>query len=355
MNRKHIPSVSIWLWTVCALILLMVAVGGITRLTESGLSMVDWRPVTGTLPPLSAEAWEMEFAKYQESPQFAHFDAQSPMSLSEFKPLFFWEYLHRLLGRLVGLVYAIPFVYFMLRRRLTAGIAAHLTVAFFLGLGQGFMGWFMVKSGLVDQPYVSHFRLAAHLSLALVLLAYLFWILLELNPYETHRKTNYHSVRGLRAGATAFLALLFVQIVYGAFVAGLDAGRMYPEYPMMGAHFFPADGWSDRWEPAVLNLLSNPATVQFVHRHLGLLLVLLLIVLWTTCMRLRLMERQRLAFNLMFSCGIVQFMLGLFTLVLNMPIPVAVAHQVTACLLLLTNVLAIHALREPKMVTSRLS
>lgn len=348
MTKEKLSIVSLWLWVVCGLIVLMVAVGGITRLTESGLSMVDWRPVTGILPPLNEAEWDAEFAKYKESPQFEQFNAQEPMKLKDFKKIFFWEYVHRVLGRLVGLAYAVPLFVFMVQRRVKGRLLRHLLLALLVGLGQGFMGWYMVKSGLVDKPYVSHFRLAAHLGLALFLFSYLYWIRLSLHPFDTHRKTNYESVTGLRRASYVFLLLLSLQIAYGAFVAGLDAGRMYPEYPMMGGDFYPADGWSDRWEPAIMNLISNPAGVQFVHRHLGLVVLIYAVSLWWKSVRMRLMDPQRNAFNLTFCAVVIQFILGLMTLVLHMPIGLAVMHQVTACVLLAGTISICHSLRKPK-------
>jgi cytochrome c oxidase assembly protein subunit 15 len=349
---KSSGGLSLWLWIVCGMIVAMVAVGGITRLTESGLSIVNWAPILGVFPPADEAEWNATFELYKATPQFAKFNEQSPMSLHDFKGIYFWEYVHRLLGRMVGVVYAIPLFFFLATRRLRGKMAAKLLFALVLGGGQGFLGWYMVQSGLVDKPYVSHFRLAAHLSLALFLFAYLLWQLFDLNPYWTHRKTNYDSVKGLRRAAWVFLALLILQIVYGAFVAGLDAGFMHNTYPLMGRRFFPADGWHERFEPLWTNVLSNPATVQFIHRHLGLLLVAYLFVLWWKAVRMHLMVRQKLAFNLLLTGGVLQFILGLMTLVMGVPIVIAVLHQVMACFLLGATVMVLYELAEPKTVIS---
>jgi len=337
-----------WLWIVCTLIVIMVAVGGITRLTESGLSIVNWNPIMGAIPPRNTVEWEETFDMYKATPQFRKFDKEHPggMTLSHFQDIFFWEYIHRLLGRFIGLAYAVPFFIFLALRWVKGPPAMKLWVGLLLGGGQGFLGWFMVKSGLVDKPYVSHFRLAAHLLMALTLFSYLLWIVLDLQPFWTHRKTNYLSVARLRKVSLAFLGLLVVQIAYGAFTAGLRAGYMYNTYPKMGGRFFPDTQW---------NLLSDPASVQFVHRHLGLLLVAGLFALWGFAQTHRLMERQKLGFNLLLLCGALQFILGLYTLISRVQLHVAVMHQVMACLLLGCTVLVIHELTEPNTVTSRRS
>jgi len=337
-----------WLWIVCTLIVIMVAVGGITRLTESGLSIVNWDPVMGAVPPRDISEWQEAFDLYKATPQFQKFDREHEggMTLVHFQEIFFWEYIHRLLGRFIGVAYAIPFFVFLALRWVRGPLVWKLWLGLLLGGGQGLLGWFMVKSGLVDKPYVSHFRLAAHLMLALTMFSYLLWIVLDLQPFWTHRKTNYHSVARLRKSAQAFLGLLVLQIAYGAFTAGLRAGYLYNTYPKMGGRFFPETEW---------NLLSDPASVQFIHRHLGLILVVALFALWGFAQTHRLMDRQKLGFNLLLLCGALQFILGLYTLISRVQLHVAVMHQVMACLLLGCTVLVIHELIEPKTVTSRLS
>ena len=345
---KHDPSrslVAYWLWLVCTLIVIMVAVGGITRLTESGLSIVNWEPVSGTLPPLTEEGWMEEFEKYKATPQYEKISREGEMTLSDFREIYFWEYVHRSLGRFIGLAYAVPFFIFLIRGKIKGPMVWKLSVGLLLGGGQGLLGWYMVKSGLVDRPYVSHFRLAAHLSMALLLFSYLLWMVLDLNPFWTHRKTNYQSVSRLRAFSIGFLCLLVLQIVYGAFTAGLRAGYMYNTWPLMGNRFFPAGGWDVR--PVWMNVLSNPATVQFIHRHMGLLVLAGLIGLWAFAQTHRLMVRQKMGFNLILICGAIQFLLGLYTLVSGVNMVAAVAHQVMACLLLGSTVLVVHELFEP--------
>ena len=333
--------VAYWLWLVCTLIVIMVAVGGITRLTGSGLSIADWNPIMGAIPPRNEAQWQAAFDLYKQN-AFAQYEQYSrnlgEMTLPDFQEIYFWEYIHRLLGRFIGLAYAIPMVWFWVRGRVKGSLRWKLLLGLILGGGQGFLGWFMVRSGFADVPRVSHFRLAAHLSMALLLYSYLLWIVLDLNPFWTHRKTNYHSVSCLRKYSLIFLCVLVLQIVYGAFTAGLQAGHMYNTYPLMGGRFFPETRW---------NIFTDPAAVQFVHRHLGLLVVVGLIALWLFAQRHRLMERQKLGFNLLFLCGILQFVLGMYTLVSGVQLHVAVAHQVMACLLLGSTVLVIHELIEP--------
>jgi cytochrome c oxidase assembly protein subunit 15 len=334
-------SIAFWLWLVCTLIILMVAVGGITRLTGSGLSIADWNPIMGAIPPRNEAQWQAAFDLYKSraTTQYEQFSRNlGEMKLSDFQEIYFWEYIHRLLGRLIGLAYAIPMAVFWIRGRVRGSLRWKLLLGLLLGGGQGFLGWFMVTSGFAELPRVSHFRLAAHLSMALLLFSYLLWIVLDLHPFWTHRKTNYHSVARLRKLSIGFLGILSLQIVYGAFTAGLRGGHMHNTYPLMGGRLFPDTQW---------NPLTDPASVQFVHRHLGLLVLAALIALWVFAQYHRLMDRQKLAFNLLFFFGVLQFVLGLHTLMSGVQIHTAVAHQVTACLLLGSAVLAVHELIDP--------
>jgi cytochrome c oxidase assembly protein subunit 15 len=270
------------------------------------------------------------------------------MTLSDFQRIYFWEHVHRQLGRFIGLAYLLPFGVFLALRLIPSSWIPRIAIGFALLLFQGFLGWFMVKSGLVDKPYVSHFRLAAHLSTALLLFAYLLWLVLDLLPFRTHRHTNYISAAPLRRLTTAFLVLLSLQIIYGAFTAGLRAGYMHNSYPLMSGRFFPADALPI----SIGHFFNNPAAVQFVHRHLGLLVVIAAFALWATALRQRLMVRQKFAFNLIVVTVSLQFILGIYTLISGMNIVIAVAHQICACFLLAATVTALHELIEPKTVTS---
>ena len=318
-------AVAIWLIIVCCLIVAMGAGGGITRLTGSGLSMTDWKPILGSVPPRGEAEWQQRFDLYKATPQYELLN--QGMAISDFKTIFFWEYLHRLLGRVVGLAFAIPFVVFLSRRRIRGRLAVKLLLAFLLGAGQGLLGWYMVRSGLVDKPYVSHFRLAAHLALAFALFAYLVWILLDLRSGEEAK-----CGRSMVAASLIFLVLLCGQIVYGAFMAGLDAGYQYNTFPKMGDYWvhpnlFAFESW---WE----NFVSNPAMVQFIHRGLGLALFASAFALIPVGLFNRMSGSVAVALYGVCGLTLLQFLLGIMTLLLKVPVGLAVMHQVTACLLL---------------------
>ncbi|MBL8608855.1 MAG: COX15/CtaA family protein [Myxococcales bacterium] len=325
-----------WLAAVCALVVAMVVVGGVTRLTGSGLSIVEWRPVTGAVPPLTDGAWEEAFAAYRTSPQFRLVNAS--MSLPDFKRIFFWEYVHRLLGRVLGVVFVVPFVWFLRRRALAPRHARVLGVALALGALQGLVGWLMVKSGLVDVPRVSHYRLATHLGLALTLLGVLSWVLFDL------RGDGGGASPRVRAALTLVLGLLGAQIFYGALTAGLRAGVGYNTFPTMHGRWFPVDGLA--LSPTWTNWVENPATVQFTHRALALaLLVAVGVTAW-------LARRDRPAIvaatRALGVLALAQATLGVVTLVLVVPIGIAAAHQLGACVLLLAALRARHgAARRP--------
>lgn len=335
-NRK---AVAYWLLFMTAVVLLMVMVGGATRLTESGLSMVDWRPVTGTLPPMSDEAWVEEFAKYQTSPEYRL--RNSDMTVEEFKGIFYWEWGHRLLGRLIGVFFFVPLVWFWVRGQIPAGYKPKLVVLFILGGSQGLLGWYMVMSGLVDEPAVSHYRLTAHLSLALFIMAALFWTALSLlrpepEPVDKHLKMLTH-VTG---------ALLVLQIVMGALVAGLKAGLIFNEWPMMGQGFVP-DGLLSL-EPRWQNFFDNAVTVQFDHRIGAYLLFALAIFLaWKGREYSRVVSRASLVF---FIAVVLQMSLGIMTLLLEVPVSWGTAHQGGGAALLLTMVYLMHIQRRRRAI-----
>jgi heme a synthase len=326
-------AVETWLLSIVGMIGLMVAVGGITRLTGSGLSMVEWHPLMGALPPMSEAAWTDAFESYQTSPQFLLVNEW--MGLEDFKKIFLWEYLHRLCGRILGLVFFIPFLWFLKTKRLHGVLARRTFVAFVLGGLQGILGWYMVKSGLADQPNVSHFRLAAHLSLAFVAALYVLWIWLTLR-LEPPAKTDKGATRVLLVLA----AVVSLQIVYGAFMAGLRAGLVFTEFPLINGSLLPFGQASG--EGFIDTTLWNPAGVHLVHRALGWFLVILGpgTAIWarsraTTPVQLRLC-------NLLLVVILLQFTLGAFTILSLIAIPVAVAHQLGAlvlvCILLATLV-----------------
>lgn len=338
-------GLTLWLGATIALVFVMVVVGGITRLTGSGLSIVDWRPVTGALPPLGEEAWQAEFLRYQGSPQFAK--TNHWMALADFKQIYFWEYLHRLLGRLVGVVFAVPWCWFLVTGRLgrVPGLTWKTTVALALGGAQGFLGWWMVASGLVDIPRVSHFRLAAHLTLAFAIAAWLFWLLLGLRDERRHdevrRDPEPAAPFAVRGTLLAFLVLLGVQLVYGAFVAGTRGGTLFSDFPQMGGQWFPrgiGTGASLAEE-----LLENPVTLHAAHRWLGYGLFALAVGLGLAGLLVVRAPRQRRALVGLTLAVLVQVTLGALTVVFQVPLLVAVAHQAVAFLVLGAALYAAHA------------
>ncbi|MHB9878524.1 COX15/CtaA family protein [Pacificimonas sp. ICDLI1SI03] len=321
--------IAIWLSAVAALVVLMVVVGGITRLTESGLSMVRWEPVTGAVPPLTEEAWRAEFADYQASPEYRYKNAG--MSLSEYKNIYFWEWTHRLLGRIIGLAFALPLLWFWVRGQIPPGYKPRLVALLGLGGLQGVIGWWMVTSGLADVPDVSHIRLAVHLNLAFFIIAALIWTASDL-------------LRGrARLTALARVALLglFVQTILGAFVAGMDAGYAYAEWPTMGGHFFPA--YPEWIEPAWRNLVDNPVIVQFVHRWWAFVAAALLVWLGVTAMK-RGSRRTPIALKLLI---VTQIVLGVMTLLSGVELWIAATHQGVAALIVWYAAACAHRIGEP--------
>lgn len=321
----------IWLITLCCLILGTVIVGGVTRLTESGLSIVDWKPLVGAIPPLSEADWLKAFAEYQKFPQFQK--VNHAMSLGEFKFIFFWEYLHRNLGRLIGLAFFVPFMMFLVLRRIPRPLMSKLILGFILGGLQGALGWYMVKSGLVDLPRVSHYRLAAHLSLALFIMVYLFWLTLRLWP-----KVQWGGAVPMQVKRFSFVltALVALQIVYGAFTAGLRAGIGYNTFPKMNGYWLPP-GW-DYFQPVWTNLFENPVTVQFIHRCIAWCLLMFVTGFWLYARRKVATSAQRFGVNGLMITIVVQFLLGVLTLLHMVPVSLASLHQLGACVLLLLAV-----------------
>ncbi len=329
--------VALWLFVCCALIFAMVVLGGVTRLTRSGLSIVEWDPIMGAVPPLTQARWEQTFDKYKQTPEYTK--VNSGMSLEEFKGIFYMEWAHRLLGRLIGAVFLIPFLYFLVRRRITRELAPKLIVMFVLGGLQGALGWYMVKSGLVDIPRVSAYRLTAHLAFAVVIYAYIFWTALGLLYPPEPRPTP----RGLGRFGVAVTALIFLMILSGGFVAGNKAGFAFNTFPWMNGRFFPEGMYA--MQPLWSNLFENIATVQFNHRLLAYLLCLVIPVFWWQAMRVALPARARLAVHFLLGWLAVQVLLGIATLLYAVPVPLAAAHQAVALVLFSVALYILHALR----------
>ena len=315
----------------------MVVLGGVTRLTGSGLSMVDWRPVTGVLPPLGDSEWQQVFEMYQQTPEFQK--ENSHMDVSDFKGIFWLEYLHRLLGRTIGIVFLVPFLFFVWKGYIQKREFPKYTLMFVLGGMQGVLGWYMVKSGLVDNPNVSQYRLAAHLLAAFLIYAYMFWVALTLlfPPRETQRHPWY--------GKTlALTALITVTVMSGAFVAGLKAGKIYNTFPKMGEYWIPPDVLA--LEPAWRNFFDNMATVQFEHRVLAITTFVLIIAYWARLRKADLPARIRRGINALLHTAVLQVALGIATLLLVVPISLAASHQAVAMLLFSVALYLCHALRN---------
>jgi heme a synthase len=329
-------QVALWLLACCAMVFLMVLIGGITRLTESGLSITQWQPVAGVIPPLDEAQWQAEFARYQAIPQYRAI--HEGMTLAEFKGIFFWEYLHRLWGRLIGLVFAGPFLYFLARRRIPAGFAPKLAGIFALGALQGVVGWYMVASGLEDRIEVSQYRLALHLAMAVLIYAAMFWAALDLYFPSPFGAAGRSAGEALRRGASLVLLLVFVTMVAGSFVAGTRAGYLDNTFPLMEGSFVPPGYWHEA--PWWRNFFENLVAVQFDHRVLAETTFAATIALWLASLRAALAPGLRLAMNLMAAAAVLQLGLGIATLLLVVPLPIAVAHQGGA-LLLLTAALAV--------------
>lgn len=328
--RRPAPArraIALWLMALFALVVTMIAVGGMTRLTDSGLSIVEWRPVTGALPPLSDADWRVEFEKYRASPQFALLN--SDMDLGGFKSIYWWEWSHRQLGRVVGLVWGLGFLWFWARGRIPVGWTPRLLALGLLGGLQGAIGWWMVSSGLTGtMTSVASTRLAVHLALAFLIMGLIAWFVLKLGRSEAEllqarRQRN----PGLAAWGRALMVVAFLQIVLGALVAGIDAGRNFPEWPLMGGAVLPPDAFAI--EPLWLNFIENPGLVQFNHRVTGYLLAALGLLAW---LRSRRSARSfvRGAFAVMLAMMLLQVALGIVTVLYGAPWPIAIVHQLGA-------------------------
>ena len=325
------PSVRRWLLLVAGMIFAMVVLGGLTRLTESGLSMTEWRPLFGWLPPMSDAAWQRLFDLYRETPQYRQ--VFPDLTVGGFKAIFWLEYLHRLFGRLIGVVFLAGFVILLLRRRLPRRRIPALVALFVLGGLQGALGWYMVASGLVDRPAVSHYRLAAHLSLAIVLYAWIVWLIARM---ERPAKPAAGPATGGGLLAFAVYGATALTIVFGAFVAGLDAGRIHNTFPLMGGALVPADYL--RPGGGLAELVANPVAVQFNHRVLAILTVLLVLGLWWRTRGQDGAAERRWA-GWLLAAALLQTALGIATLLLFAPVWLAALHQAGAMLLVTAAVL----------------
>ena len=335
--RAQDRAVAIWLLICCGLVFAMVVLGGFTRLTGSGLSMVDWRPFVGWLPPITDSEWQRVFEMYQQSPEFQKLNSQ--MDINAFKNIYWLEFLHRLLGRIIGIVFLLPFIYFLAKAYIRRNEWSKYLLMFVLGGLQGVLGWYMVKSGLVDNPHVSQYRLTAHLVAAFLIYAYMFWVAMSrLHPAATGPR---HSWFRKSLGLTV---LTSITIVSGGFVAGLKAGKIYNTFPMMGDHWLPPGTMA--LQPWWHNFFNNMTTVQLDHRLLAIATLLAVVIFWVKARAANLPDRTRPAVNALLHTVILQVVLGITTLLLAVPVVLGVMHQAVAMLLFTVSLYILHSLRK---------
>ena len=326
---SHSGQIRIWLLSTIIMVILMILIGGVTRLTDSGLSMVEWRPLWGFLPPISQFEWNRVFELYMKSPEYIF--KNKGMSLEEFKEIFFWEYFHRLWGRLIGIIFIIPLLFFIIVKKLPKSILSKLFLILFLGGLQGFIGWWMVKSGLVNDPTVSQYRLTIHLSNALLILSLLIWVYLDVIEGVSQIKPDF---------SFFMFSILFITIIAGAFVAGMDAGLMYNEYPFMGDSLIP----ENYGEYQLLDPFENPASAQFHHRHLALFTTLCTLFY---CYKYYFESKDKIVKKLSLLISIVvcsQFTLGIITLINMVPVYLGAIHQTGAVILFISLICSMHRL-----------
>ena len=326
---SHSGQIRIWLLSTIIMVILMILIGGVTRLTDSGLSMVEWRPLWGFLPPISQFEWNRVFELYMKSPEYIF--KNKGMSLEEFKEIFFWEYFHRLWGRLIGIIFIIPLLFFIIVKKIPKSILSKLFLILFLGGLQGFIGWWMVKSGLVNDPTVSQYRLTIHLSNALLILSLLIWVYLDVKEGVSQIKLDF---------SFFMFSILFITIIAGAFVAGMDAGLMYNEYPFMGDSLIP----ENYGEYQLLDPFENPASAQFHHRHLALFTTLCTLFY---CYKYYFESEDKKVKKLSLLISIVvcsQFTLGIITLINMVPVYLGAIHQTGAVILFISLICSMHRL-----------
>jgi cytochrome c oxidase assembly protein subunit 15 len=335
MNQNK--SVIYWLLSGCVLLFIMVTVGGITRLTNSGLSMTDWHLVTDTFPPLTDEKWQAAFEEYKKFPEYQKINIHNDFQLSDYKFIYFWEWFHRFIGRIIGLVFIVPFVYFLIKKKLKSETIKKCIILLGMGAFQGFLGWFMVKSGLIDNPDVSHYRLSLHLTFAFITFAYTLWVALDI-IYPTKNEV----ILPLRKLARIALVFLIIQIIYGGFVAGLNAGLIHNHWPLMSdgqllheSVILEKDSW-------LLRLTEGKSGVQFVHRTMAYVVVGLILFLYFKSKKFILSSQQKNGLNLLVIIVFLQFLLGVFTLLFSVPLWLGLTHQIMAFILLATMTYTLH-------------
>ena len=330
LRKEYSKFINYWLITLLSFIGIIVIVGGLTRLTDSGLSITTWDVVSGILPPLNIEAWEKAFNLYKEIPQF--YLLNQSMTLSEFKVIYYWEYIHRILGRILGLLFLIPFIYIYFKKIFNNEYNQNFLILFFLILLQGFVGWYMVKSGLVENTTVSHYRLAIHLNLAFILFSAIFWYFLNI---KYKRNEIFFDFKLYKIFPKIFIFLIFLQITFGAFTSGLDAGQVYQTWPLMNNYFFPDDiSFSTLVFPQILN---EPSFVQFVHRKLAYIIFIYVLGMSFYIFYKKEKYMYRCTYFLLATI-FIQVILGILTLLSGAYIWIASLHQISTILLLISSI-----------------
>ncbi|TSE10743.1 MULTISPECIES: COX15/CtaA family protein [Aquimarina] len=333
--KKDNNKVIYWLLTGCLLIFIMVVVGGITRLTHSGLSISNYKLISGTIPPMNETEWNEAFDLYKQYPEYQKINNQ--FTLEDFKDIYFWEWIHRVIGRFIGVVFIIPFIYFLITKQLTKSTIRKSIILMLLGGFQGFLGWFMVKSGLVDRPDVSHYRLAMHLTSAFITFAYTLWVALDL-IYPVKKNINIKFRNLLRWT----LGILLIQIIYGAFVAGLDAGFLHNHWPLMNDGALIHESVYIEQSPTIMNFIQGKSGVQFIHRYLAYIVVGFIVLVWYKGKHVEKNKIQTNSLHIILIIVGIQFLLGIFTLVYRVPITLGVLHQVVAFFLLGAMTFSLH-------------
>jgi cytochrome c oxidase assembly protein subunit 15 len=338
-TQSHDRLIAAWLFLCCGMVFAMVILGGVTRLTGSGLSMVEWDPIFGIIPPLDHATWLATFDLYKQSPEYTKINAG--MDLAGFQQIYWFEFMHRVLGRLIGTVFLLPFLVFLYRGWVKRPLVPRLLAMFVLGGLQGLLGWYMVKSGLVDNPHVSQYRLTAHLGLAVAIYGYMLYVALGL---WFGVRSSAATPAGLRRATLALWVLVFMTLLSGGFVAGLKAGFAYNTFPLMNGKLIPESLLAQ--EPLWRNFFENVATVQFDHRVLATTVLLAVIALWLYGRRQTLPGQVRLGLHLLLAAGLLQVSLGISTLLLRVPVPLASAHQAGALLLFSAALFLYHRMRH---------
>ena len=340
MSPSSNKQIAIWLLVCCATIFAMIVLGGVTRLTGSGLSMVQWEPIMGVLPPLNQAEWEETFLLYQQFPEYKL--KNFAMTLGEFKSIFWFEYGHRLLGRSIGVIFLLPFLFFLVKGKIERSLTPKLIAMFVLGGLQGLMGWYMVKSGLVDDPHVSQYRLTAHLGLAIVIYAYMFWVALDL-LYPNVDKNLKSSNGKLGRLSLIITFIIFITALSGGFVAGTRAGFAFNTFPLMDGRLIPVGLFE--LAPVWRNFFENVVTVQFDHRVMATLLFLVIPAFWWVTRKSQQEARIITGLHLLLAAFALQLALGISTLLLAVPVVLAAAHQAGAIILLTASIFVSHQLR----------